>query len=570
MYASSTKEITKAVSIYKEQYEMCSKTSRTSTETVTALRSLVTTYKKLETKESISTATSTLKTSVMDIFQHESRSEKLIESARSIASIYKECRFSEQAESIISEMRSKVVEEIRTSVTSSTKVDQKSYIFLASFQEAMSESSSFTSVMSELREEVLMYESYFKATKKSTDYHSMIKSGCSLYFHLEKESSRRSEFVKIEKELTEYFRKYLNFSRTIKEGVMHFFFQLYLKQISKAQYENEVVRQATETVLKLSKQAKFAEAYDLALLVDRFIHLHGGFQSELNIRTGFDLSRYLVGINTNKCSDEKLYNAMLDLSRTILQEALEGLDKTDIQLHELQHLLADLVSTLSSQKKYQDLLRILQTLWQTRTIRTNMSSSPLVLYIGRSLIQTLACLGNLSEAIHLCYHIRYNLSYIRGALDHSTLAFTLLLSELYTSQKSYADAMLLHEDTLTRISEGQTAPGLDALATATMHIELLQFAYKRHGQFDKSRQNYDDLFAALDELFAAEKKWVEKRPVLEKWTPGVKDGEAFGCWKVPEKFEWRVEEEESVGERKWREELVRRRASGKLWVMDGM
>ena len=72
-----------------------SRTERTSTETITALHSLITTYKKQETKESISTATSTLKSSVLEIFQHESRSEKLIESARSIASIYKECKFVE-------------------------------------------------------------------------------------------------------------------------------------------------------------------------------------------------------------------------------------------------------------------------------------------------------------------------------------------------------------------------------------------------------------------------------------------------------------------------------------------
>ncbi|CAO2655726.1 Nn.00g045290.m01.CDS01 [Neocucurbitaria sp. VM-36] len=567
IYASSTKEITKAVEIYKEQYyEMC-KTERTSTETITALHSLVSTYKKQETKESISTATSTLKSSVMEIFQHEHRSEQLIESARSIASIYKECKFVEQAETLVTEMRSKVVEEIRTSVSSSTKVEQKSYVFLASFQEAISESSSFTSVMSELREEVLMYESYFKATKKTTDYHSMIKSGYSLYFHLEKKTSRRSEFVKIEKELTEYFCKHLNFSRSVNDGVMHFFFQLYLKQINKTHYEHEFVKQATETVLKFTKTAKFAEAYDLVLLIDRFIHLHGGFRSEFYIRTGFNLARYLVGVGTNKCGDAKLYSAMLDLSRTILQEALEGLDKIEIELCELQQLLSDLVTMLSEQKKYQDLERILQTLWKTRTIRNNMSSSPLVLYIGRSLIQTLACLNKFSDAIHLCYHIRYNLEYIRGALDRSTLAFTLLLSELYTAQHRHRDALDLSENILCRLGEGQSAPGLDPFRIATTHTELLKFAYKRHGKFDKSPQHYYDIFAALDEQFSEEKAWAEKRPQLEKWAPGVKETETFGCWKAPGKFEWLVEgEEESAGERVWREELVKRRASGNLWT----
>lgn len=591
MYSSSTKEITKAVSIYKEQFESYSKTERTSTETITALHSLVTTYKKQETKESITSATTTLKSTVLDIFQHESHSEKLIESARSIAKIYSECKFHEQAESLVTEMRSKIVEEIRTSVTSS-KTEKKSYIFLASFQEAISESS-FTSVMSELREEVLMYESYFKSTtKKTTDYRSVIKSGCSLYFHLEKKTSRRTEFLKIEKELTEYFCKYLSFSRTVSQGVMHFFFHLYLQHINTTQYEHEVVRQATQTVLKFTKTAKFTEAHDLVLLIDKFIHIHGGFQSEFYIRTGFDLARYLVGVGTNKCSDEKLYNAMLDLSRVILTEALEGLDKIDIELYELQQLLADLIRTMSEQKKYTDLevryhfpfppsfvsatnnpQRILQTLWKTRTIRNNMSSSPLVLYIGRSLIQTLACLARFPDAIHLASQIRYNLSYIRGALDRSTLDFTLLLSELYTATGRFAEAMQLHEQVLLRLSEGDAdgtadgnAHGEVSLATAQKHVELLKYAFKRHGKFDKSTQHYADMFSALDAQFGAHKGWAAARPKVEAWTPGVKEGEALGCWRPPVKFEWGVEGEESVGERKWREELVRRRASGNLWA----
>jgi tetratricopeptide (TPR) repeat protein len=403
MYASETKHITKAVSIYKEQYESYSKTERTSKETITALHNLIATYKKQDTKESISTATSTLKSSTLEIFQHESRSEKLIESARSIASIYKECNFSKHAETLITEMRSKIVEEIRSSITSSTMVKSNSYVFLASFQDSISESSSFTSVMSELRSEVLLYTSYFQATKKQTDYRSIIQSGCSLYFHLlERKSTHYAEFVKIEKELTECFRKYLNFSRAVQETTMHYFFQLYLKQIDKAHYEHEIVRQATETVLKFTKTAKFTEAYDLVLLIDRFVHVNGGFKSEFYIRAGFNVSKYLVGIGTNKCGDEKLCASMVELSRTILQEALAGLDDVDIELHELQHLLTDLISTLSQQKRYQDLERILQLLWKTKTIRNNLSSSPLVLHIGRSLVQTLAALGKYSDAIHLC------------------------------------------------------------------------------------------------------------------------------------------------------------------------
>ncbi|KAF2874331.1 hypothetical protein BDV95DRAFT_604517 [Massariosphaeria phaeospora] len=570
MYASSTKEITKAVEIYREQFEMCKKTERTSTETITALSSLVSTYKKQSTTESITTATQTLNSSVLEIFQHESRSEKLIESARSIAKIYKECSFTEQATTLIQEMRTKIVEEVRTSITSSTKVEQKSYVFLASFQEAISESSSFTSVFAELRSEILMYESYFKATKTQSDYRSVIKSGCGLYFHLEKKTERRSEFVKIEKELTEYFFKYLDFSRTVKDSVMQLFFRLYLQEVNKTHYEHTVVKHASGTVLKFTKTAKFAEAYDLVLLIDRFIHKHGGFDSEFYIRTGFDLAKYLVGVGTKRCSDEKLYSAMLDLSRAMLQDALQGLDKIDIELYELQQLLTDLITTLSEQKKYEDLERILQTLWHTRTIRTNISSSPLVLYLGRSLIQTLASLGKFPAAIHLCHHIRYNLSYIHGALSPTTLSFTRLLSELYTATQRYRDAMSLHEDVLCRIGDGDSHGDGDAplLDTALQHADLLKAAYKRNGGWDKDASHYSDVFAALERRLEDDgvREWKDKKPApVEKWTPGGKDGvELGGCWTRPRRFEWR--EEESGGEGGRWEESVRRRASGKYWV----
>jgi hypothetical protein len=126
-----------------------------------------------------------------------------------------------------------------------------------------------------------------------------------------------------------------------------------------------------------------------------------------------------------------------------------------------------------------------------------------------------------------------------------------------------------HEDIITPLGEGQTAPGLDALTTAHTHTELLKISYKRHGKFDKSAHHYLAMFAVLDEQFADEKAWKEKRPQLEKWMPGVKGRKVFGCWKQPSRFEWRFEEEESVEERKWREELVKRRRVGicGLWLM---
>lgn len=355
IYSSSTKEISKAVEIYHEEFEMCKTSSWTSTETLTALSSYVSTCKKQSTTESITKATETLKTSTLEIFKQNCSTETLISSAQSIGKTYKECGFTEQAQSLVVEMRSKLVDEVRTSVTTSKECSHSSYVFLASFQETISDSSSFSSVMAEIREEILLYQSYFSATKVQKDVRSILVSGCGLYFHLQSKKECHSEFLKIKQELTAYFTKYLNFKQTVKESVMDLFFQLYIKEASKTHYGQEVVKHAEISVLNYTKTGKYAEAYDLVLLIDRFIHMHGGFHCEFYVRVGFNLAKYLVGVGTTKCGDQKLYATMFNLSIMILQEALQGLDLVEMELHELQQLLADLIVVLSEQKNYTDL-----------------------------------------------------------------------------------------------------------------------------------------------------------------------------------------------------------------------
>jgi tetratricopeptide (TPR) repeat protein len=216
LYASSVKEIAKAVEIYHEEFESCKKSSKTSTETMNALHSYVSTCRKQSTTESVTKATETMRWSVLEIFKEESSTETLVTSARNIAKIYKECNFTEEALSLVVEMRSKIVDEVRTSVTSRTDFSHSSYAFLASFQEAISESCSFSSAMAEIRVEVMLYQSYFEATKTQTDYGAVIKSGSSLYLHLQSKKECHSEFVKIKTELTEYFSKYLALGRTVR------------------------------------------------------------------------------------------------------------------------------------------------------------------------------------------------------------------------------------------------------------------------------------------------------------------------------------------------------------------
>lgn len=586
LYSSNTTTVTKAVSLYREQFETHkSQYGYSSTETLTAMKDLVISYKKQSTTESTTIATQLLRTSVTEICEHETHSEKLIESAKTIANVYIECGYKETAIKVIQEMRTKVIEEVK--VTQSINVERKSYVFLAAFAEVITETSSFSSIMAELRTEILLYESYFRATKTQKEFFVMLESGCRLYYYL-KESKRSSDVKIIEEELLEVFIKHLSVSQTVKRTIIHAFFHICLEEVMNGHYELTVIERATAIVLEHTKHSRFQEAYDLAALIDRFIHLQGGFRTEQNIHTGFKLALYLAGRGTLRCEDSKLIRTMIDLSRIILREALEGSETLDFAFTDLPiELLNDLVGLLGEQQNYEDLevssthsdtfsltpellmltflQRILTKLWSSRIVQKTWSST-IVVWIGRRLIETRFCRKEKhDDAIHLCKDIRYNLTRVWGGLDRTTLEFTALLSELYTATNQHRKAMALHEDILSQIAYGddEGLSSCDSAAAAVKHAELLRRTYQREGKWDKGLPIYQDVFTQLDRKFVKEKAWTEKAPKgIEKWQ--AKGADQMGMWSRPSGFEFLVEEKKTEAPKK--HQYVLRRASSNYAV----
>lgn len=564
LYSSNTTTVTKAVSLYREQFEMHkSQYGYSSTETLTAMKDLVISYKKQSTTESTTIATQLLRTSVTEICEHETHSEKLIESAKTIANVYIECGYKETAIKVIQEMRTKVIEEVK--MTQSINVERKSYVFLAAFAEVITETSSFSSIMAELRTEILLYESYFRATKTRKEFFVILESGCRLYYYL-KESKRSLDVKIIEEELLEVFIKHLSVSQTVKRTIIQAFFHICLEEVMNGHYELTVIERATAIVLEHTKHSRFQEAYDLAALIDRFIHLQGGFRTEQNIHTGFKLALYLAGRGTLRCEDSKLIRTMIDLSRIILREALEGSETLDFAFTDLPiELLNDLVGLLGEQQNYEDLERILTKLWSSRIVQKTWSST-IVVWIGRRLIETRFCRKEKhNDAIHLCKDIRYNLTRVWGGLDRTTLEFTALLSELYTATNQHRKAMALHEDVLSQIAYGddEGLSSCDSAAAAVKHAELLKRTYQREGKWDKGLPIYQDLFTQLDRKFAKEKTWTEKAPKgIEKWQ--AKGADQMGMWSRPSGFEFLVEEKKTETPKK--HQYVLRRASSNFAV----
>ncbi|KAF2812543.1 uncharacterized protein BDZ99DRAFT_413339 [Mytilinidion resinicola] len=541
LYSTKTTTVSKAVSLYREQFETCkTQYGYSSTETLTAMRQVVMSYKKQSTTESTILATSLLRTSVTEIFQHESHAERSIESAKTIAKVYIECGYKEHAIKVIQEMRTTIIEQVKSALTVS--VERNSYAFLAAFAEIITQSSSFSSIIAELRTEILLYESYYRATRTQKEFFSIMESGCRLYFYL-KESKREADVKIIEEELLEVFVKHLTVSHTIKKTIITKFFHICMEEVMHSHYELTVIERATEMVLEHTKHSRFQEAYDLAALIDRFIHLQGGFHTEQSIRVGFRLALCLTGRGTLRCADAKLNRTMLDLSRILLAEALQGSETVNLTFTDLPiDLLNDLVGLLGEQQNFEDLERILNGLWSSRIVQKTWSTN-LVIWIGRRLVETRFCRNHNAEAIHLCKDIRYNLARVWGSLDPTTLQFTLLLSELYTATNQYKKAMALHDDVLGQIAygdnEGLSVP--DSASTAVRHAELLKRSFQREGKWDKGVSSYQDTFAQLDQKFRKEKTWVDTAPkAIDKWQPKVTD--QMGMWTRPTGFEFKVED----------------------------
>lgn len=353
MYSSKTSTSTKAISLYQEQYESCVKEYGYShSETLTAVQSIVEIYKKQSTKESVTKATTLLEKVTVEIFEKETHSERIIESARTVAKTYIECGFKETAVSLMHELRRKVIQHVRTSTT----VESHSYSFFAAFSEVLVEKSSFSKIMSEIRTEVLLYEAYYRSVKTEKRVVSILEYGARLRIFL-LEQKRTTDLQILETELFELFVKHLSVSHAVQQSIIGQFFGICLHHVSEDHYDEIILREAVKAFLEHTEASRFSDAYDLSLLIHRYIHVQSSFRSQANILLGFNLAMYLAGRRTKVCGDAKLHKAMLDQSKIILREALEGSRHiSDFTLTDMgMSVVEELVILLGLHHNYDDL-----------------------------------------------------------------------------------------------------------------------------------------------------------------------------------------------------------------------
>lgn len=161
-------------------------------------------------------------------------------------------------------------------------------------------------------------------------------------------------------------------------------------------------------------------------------------------------------------------------------------------------------------------------------------SLPVVVWIGRRLVETRFCRGQVAPATQLGKDICHNLRQVWGNCDPVTLEMTKLLSGLYTASGNHLAAAALHETVLAELLNSDVnQPG--SVDAVTQHLELLQHAQAR---LSKEGSGAVDAAAAQERVHQIATKFGLSSQQLE----AAEADESLGMWQRPRRFSLDVEE----------------------------
>lgn len=181
---------------------------------------------------------------------------------------------------------------------------------------------------------------------------------------------------------------------------------------------------------------------------------------------------------------------------------------------------------------------ILTDLWTSRIVQRTWTLN-VVVWIGRRLVESRYCRGNVDGAIKLGRDICYNLRQVWGNCDPITFDMTTLLSGMYTASGNYRAAVALHETALNELLNDRDAVHDERAAEiASQHLELLRHAQARRQKGSSSpageTQAYSELVKQLSTKFNIS-------------APASQDVSAMdddvGVWHRPRRFSLDVQEE---------------------------
>ncbi|KAF2866793.1 hypothetical protein BDV95DRAFT_504119 [Massariosphaeria phaeospora] len=585
-YKSET--IQRAMSMTQEQLtESISKYGYSHESSLASLKELAVLYHR---QQKTDVAVKSLTTAAADIVTKETSSQKQIESAAALSSSFLAIQQSSAAHSLVEELHRQIIAKDARSASKwsfdLTKTSRTALAFLASLQYNLRSdfSVTFAEIMSDLTMEYIYFEQFRTTLQNNESVKNILLAAAPLRYFLRR--NKQADMVTVvEEQAVGLFAKRdaADLNTLSKESPRIFIIGIldYLGNGRNKNFDRSVILASNESVTKLTKEKKFAEAYDLANLGFLYASKYDGYNGPRSISLGFKLASVLVGRDSEKTTDAPLRKKTLQLSNRIVKKILEISKKLDInfaqvQLYELSHLSG----LLGEQQDYETLEWLLKTLWSTRDAQRSWPAEVL-LNLGRRLICARFLAGHSIKAIRLCEDIAYNMRRAHGPRSPATIETYELLAQLYTStaqsyqakassektgplaQEYFRKAVGVHEDILRLVvhehgsgsgddsddeldtaayllakegvsvgsQDGKQTDSLDQgsvdrSAVALRHLHLLKLAYQRLGGWPKPYHEYEQLNAYLFREFGSDPKWKGVQGT-ETW-----DAKTFGSGKA--------------------------------------
>jgi hypothetical protein len=530
-----------ARSLYTEEFQLAKKTQGYfSPTTLSWLRELALAHSRQGTLTSAQQGNAILHTFVTDVLHAGGDPDQMGDWARKIASIYLECGFIEGGNSLLDELRHRVV--YSSEASAMALHDRRDAVFVAGFEEVFGRRASYEQIMTEMTREMSTYQAFTKSLS-GHDFIPTLITGHVLY-NLQTEQKRVRAAADTKDKLYDYFCSNLSATSVADKEVVQQFYQICLREVHKENYSINILNKTADQVRELCNSTRFQDAAILTGVLHSWMHLTESLNSYNSIKTATQICLYLSGHKATKCTDDKTYHDMSVKSKLLLQEIMAasksiGIDMVDLPFNDLN----EIITLLGEYDMFDELEGILTQLWTSRIVQRTWTPD-VVVWIGRRLVETRFCRGHVDSAIQLCRDICYNLRQVWGSCDPVTLEMTKLLSALFTASDNHQSAATLHEGILYDLLGDSEAKGHSGAAdTALQHMELLRRAQGRMGadQTSSRASAHADLFQQLGSRFGIESDKIQS-------VGEANGGEQFGMWSKPRRFSLDVEDLEEEGQ----------------------
>lgn len=431
--------IDRAISMREEQFSESTKKYGYAHETsLTELHELSQLYSR---QQKTDVAVRQLTTAVGSIVAKESTSQKLIESASSIAASFQSIKQEQYCSQLVQELHRQLCAHDTRNVAKwsfdLTKVSRSSLVFLASLEYSIRKdlTITFSEILASLTAEYIYFEHFRQALVKGSMKNLLLVAAPLRTFLIQHQLGESAVFV--EDEVLRVFlkRDAADLHPLSQQSPRLFIVSIleYLGSHKNTAFNKSVVMASNNHVEALTRAKQFPEAYDIANLGFLFANGHEGYSSAANLSMGFKLAALLVGRPDSRSPDAALRKKTIELSNRIVKKVLDLSKALKINLAQVQVAeLSDLTALLGEQHDYATLEKLLTDLWHTRDAQRNWPPS-VVVTLGRRLVAARFLAGHTVKAIRLCEDIAYNMRRAHGPRAAVTLESYELLAELYTS-----------------------------------------------------------------------------------------------------------------------------------------